>query len=286
MRVSQVISEADYTVVSAGSGRNRVFNIIDPTTGAVVGNERIRGQADAKAKNLTAKSNVTKPESPKPESPKPDSKVKTAVKKIKAAPGKAMYNLFLSSPLGRVAAVLISADQLYVDLDTYAKVYAANKCNNNAPEVSTAQLRIIDNISGSIVSFLTIGAATTASVAATTRALSSLGIVVPGLGWLATTIIGGAATVGGVGLSYLLGELAKNTSLVKAISTYVANTMLSKETLSSVIPQCDGAVESIDETIESKLQESVTQIKTASKDMVMNDPKLLAMLKAAKAKAS
>ena len=286
MKVHHILAEVDYTVVSAGSGRNRVFNIIDPTTGAVVGKERIRGQADAKAKNLTAKSNVaapkpsvaapTLPVTPDPAAPKPDSKVKTAVKKIVKSPGKAMYNLFLSSPVGRVIGVLISFEQIWTDLDTYANVYAANKCNINAPELNAAQLRITDNIAGSVVSFLTIGASTAASLAMLTRFFA----VVPGFGWI-LSIIGGAS---GIAISYALGKLAKNAGVINGISDYIANTMLSKETLNSLsFPQCDGATESIDEAIEFRLQESVSQIKAASKDMVMNDPKLLAMLKAAKA---
>lgn len=70
MKVHHILAEADYVVVSKGSGRNRTFNIVDPKSGAVVGSERIRGQADAKAKNLTAKSNVTSPKGPLVADPK------------------------------------------------------------------------------------------------------------------------------------------------------------------------------------------------------------------------
>jgi len=280
MKVHHILAEADYVVVSKGAGRNRTFNIVDPKTGSVVGSERIRGQADAKAKNLTAKSNVAAPKpsvvTPDPAAPKPDSKFKTAVKKIVKSPSKAMYNLLLSSPVGRVIGVLISYEQIRTDLDTYANVYAANKCNINAPELDAAQLRITDNIAGSVVSFLTIGASTAASLAMLTRFFA----VVPGFGWI-LSIIGGAS---GIAISYALGKLAQNTGIIKGISDFIANTMLSKETLNTLsFPQCDGATESIDEAIEFRLQESVSQIKAASKDMVMNDPKLLAMLKAAKA---
>ncbi len=288
MKVHHILAEVDYAVVRAGSGRNRVFNIIDPTTGAVVGKERIRGQADAKAKNLTAKSNVAAPKpsntpalpvTTQPEAPKSVSKVKKAVKQIVKSPGKTMYNLFLSSPVGRVIGALISFEQLSTDLDAYANVYAANKCNINAPELNAAQLIITDNIAGGLVSFLTVGASTAASLAMLTRFFT----VVPGFGWV-LSIIGGAS---GIAISYLLGKLARDTGIIKGISDFIANTMLSKETLSSLsFPQCDGATESIDEAIEFRLQESVSQIKAASKDMVMNDPKLLAMLKAAKVTAS
>ena len=75
MKVHHILAEADYVVVSKGAGRNRTFNIVDPKSGAVVGSERIRGQADAKAKNLTAKSNVTTPKGPLVAEPKtPSSK--------------------------------------------------------------------------------------------------------------------------------------------------------------------------------------------------------------------
>ena len=78
MRVHHILAEVDYVVVSKGAGRNRTFNIVDPKSGAVVGSERIRGQADAKAKNLTAKSNVTTPKGPLVAEPKtPSSKTPT-----------------------------------------------------------------------------------------------------------------------------------------------------------------------------------------------------------------
>ena len=86
MKVHHILAEADYVVVSKGAGRNRTFNIVDPKTGAVVGSERIRGRADATAKNLTAKSNVTTPKGPLVAEPKSlASRLKAAGKSFSAS---------------------------------------------------------------------------------------------------------------------------------------------------------------------------------------------------------
>ena len=86
MKVHHILAEADYVVVSKGAGRNRTFNIVDPKTGAVVGSERIRGRADATAKNLTAKSKITTPKGPLVAEPKNlSSRLKAAGKSFSAS---------------------------------------------------------------------------------------------------------------------------------------------------------------------------------------------------------
>ena len=86
MKVHHILAEADYVVVSKGAGRNRTFNIVDPKTGAVVGSERIRGRADATAKNLTAKSKITSPKGPLVAEPKNlSSRLKAAGKSFSAS---------------------------------------------------------------------------------------------------------------------------------------------------------------------------------------------------------
>ena len=310
MRVSQIISEAEYRIEPDGKGK---FNIVGPN--GIVGSTPIRGTAALKAKALTAKSNAApaKPSAANVRQTKQAAATKTAqaqmaapatptkppaaplktlgdiaadtntkttkiTGKVKGA-GKAIYKVFLGSPVGKAVSLIITAEQIMDDLDTFATVYEANNCDINSPKLAAAQLKITDNIAGGLVSFFLVAASTAGAIATITRFFT----VVPGFGWIVSLIGGGS----GIAISYALGKLAKNTNLIKGISDFIANTMLSRETLTAIsFPQCKGAVESIDETIESKLQESVTQIKTASKDMVMNDPKLLAMLKAAKAKAS
>jgi hypothetical protein len=76
--LSNQLNEADYSVVSVGTGRNRTFNIVDTQTGAVVGNERVRGTATSKARDLAARSATPAPQSDTPSRDTPSRDTPTA----------------------------------------------------------------------------------------------------------------------------------------------------------------------------------------------------------------
>jgi len=232
MKVHHILAEVDYAVVGAGSGRNRVFNIIDPTTGAVVGKERIRGQADAKAKNLTAKSTtavgnggaVPPADSYGRVNPSLNKNKLGGVTKATAGIGydaakkdaldiagtkfkklKSLKKLLFNSRTGSgLLSAFISAEKISRWMDEYTDIIILcvneGKSPNSDPRLANVRIKITEEM---IASFIAIGVtiAKGGSIVKWLRSLTILGAALPGAGWIGAAVTGALWLGTGVAVS-------------------------------------------------------------------------------------
>ena len=274
MKVHHILSET--LDVKQVDGMWRVF---DTVKNQVVGDVGFAspGEAEAARDRLRASNagRAATPPAATPDTPKKPGLLRRAATGL----GKFSAHVLKNTGLGALSFALGGAI-LARDLDAYGTAYENNGCKvDGDDDILRAQLQLTDNLTASIVSFLAAAAAGSLALAGVTALLKKL----PGPQWFITTLVWGGATA----VAYLLGKLAANTGLLRSWSDYIASEMLSNNVLSTFsFPQC-GTSESneIQEARNVRLQESKAKFEKEIKDFVLDDPKLLAMVKQASAKA-
>ena len=278
MKVHHILSET--LDVKQVDGMWRVF---DTVKNQVVGDVGFAspGEAEAARDRLRA-SNAGRAATPPAATPAatPDTPKKPGLlRRAATGLGKFSAHVLKNTGLGALSFALGGAI-LARDLDAYGTAYENNGCKvDGDDDILRAQLQLTDNLTASIVSFLSAAAAGTLALKGVAALLKKM----PGPQWLITTLVWGGASA----VAYLLGKLVENTGLLRSWSDYLAAEMTSNNVLSTFSwPQC-GTSESneIQEARNVRLQESKAKFEKEIKDFVLDDPKLLAMVKQASAKA-
>tara|TARA_R110002124_G_scaffold85363_3_gene221469 strand:+ start:67 stop:921 length:855 start_codon:yes stop_codon:yes gene_type:complete len=276
MKVHHILSET--LDVKQVDGMWRVF---DTVKNQVVGDVGFASPGEAEdARDRLRASNARRVATPPAATADADTPTKPGMLKRAATRlGKFSAHALKNSGLGALSFVLGGAI-LASDLDAYGTAYENNGCKvDGDDDVLRAQLQLTDNLTASIVSFLSAAAAGTLALKGVSALLSKM----PGPQWLITTLVWGGASA----VAYLLGKLVENTGLLRSWSDYIASEMLSNNVLSTFSwPQCSTSESNeIQEARNVRLQESKAKFEKEIKDFVLDDPKLLAMVKQASAKA-
>lgn len=109
----------EFQVVARGSGNNRVFAVVDPQTGAELGDHKVKGQADAQARDANAKAAAKKTKDPKTPEADEDTKKKAKTKAEKFMADLDRKAKYLKGFLSIVGAGYQAYEQIKAQGDMY-----------------------------------------------------------------------------------------------------------------------------------------------------------------------
>ena len=200
---------------------------------------------------------------------------------------------------GLILFLFVGADQFFRDLQVFAKVYEKEGCVKGTPNVNKAQVRFADRLTSNIMATLTAIVATGVAMAMVKKILMVLraGALFAGpVGWIGYLI----TWVGAEAAIYAVIKMLEAKWFHAALSDFLMKSTFTQRSLvdfcvtfryitkdSSCYSKVPGFIrkESLEvDNFQEPIFETVTksEIKTGIKDIIMNDPKMLALMKKAK----
>jgi len=200
---------------------------------------------------------------------------------------------------GLILFLFVTADQFFRDLQVFAKVYEKEGCVKGTPNVNKAQVRFADRLTSNIMATCTAIVATGVAMAMVKKILMALrlGALFAGpVGWIGYLI----SWVGAEAAIYAVIKMLEAKWFHMALSDFLMKSTFTQRSLvdfcvtfkyitkdSSCYSKAPGFIrkESLEvDNFKEPIFESVTksEIKTGIKDIIMSDPKMLAIMKKAK----
>ena len=200
---------------------------------------------------------------------------------------------------GFILFMFVAADQFFKDLQVFAKVYEKEGCVKGTPNVNTAHVRFADRLTSNIASACLAIAATGVGMKMVKKIMTVLrmGALFAGpLGWIGYLI----SWVGAEAAIYAVIKMLEAKWFHMALSDFLMKSTFTQRSLvdfcvtfkyitkdSSCYSKAPGFIrkESLEvDNFKEPIFETVTksEIKTGIKDIIMSDPKMLAIMKKAK----
>ena len=262
-------------------------NTVDRTKGVKAADDYLDKKG---VKDKTVKSNTPKPDAFEPPKGGLISKTKEGIKNFAKKVG--------GGAAGGILFFAVSVDDFLADVETFAKAYEKTGCNIRDKRMNAAQIRFADRLTSN-VSATFLGIATGAlSIKYAKKILNvlRLGALFAGpMGWIGYLL----TWVGAEAAMYAIIKMFEAKWFHAAISDYLMNTTFTKRNLrdwsiglgyitkdSPCYSQAPGFIrnEAVELDEGQMIFETVTkaEIKSGIKDLIVNDPKMLALMKKAK----
>ena len=187
--------------------------------------------------------------------PKPEADSKKGKAKFKAG-----WKTF--GALGLIISAGLLGDEIIESGGEYAEAVDRHNGDTSHPDVQNARQYLADVCADAVVQvFLSIASGAIAGSIAT-RAL----VGVPGAGWIAALIAGGATTL----ISYAASKAAKGEAFIDGISKWMMRNI------------DDDLLRNLTDDVSTGASSEKAQAKDAMKDLILNDPKMMQAFKLAK----
>ena len=307
MFAREILSEQDFIVT--GDPKTG-FKVIGPG-GTVVDTGKYRGEAERKASRLDKqfkKSSKTPTPAPKTDADADaDNKGKKSKKPILKPDGTVMKTMkgvrdFATKASGGVVGSMVfmflTYDTLKADLRTFAAVYELTGCKLRDPRMNKAQTRFGDRLTSNVMATCLALVATGMAIKTVKKILVVLraGALFAGpAGWIGSLI----SWVGAEAAIYGMIKMLEAKWFHAAISDYLMNNFFTKR---QIVRLCSGfgiigpdhpcyqksvgfiRNEAVGDEDQNIMFETVSkaEIKSGIKDIIVNDPKMMALMKKAK----